>query len=180
MGFMTWLWVMHTFAPSYLTEVNKSSGTSMGLILGASGLGAFIWGMVLPWLSDYTGRKQTLLMVALVSAVVPLTYQVPFLISHPWLMATAGFVANGGQAIAALTLVIIPSETVPPQFHATAIGLTTLCGEIFGGTIAPAVSGRIADRYGLVSSLWIAAAGALLVFVAGIFMRETAPSKAAR
>ncbi|MBZ5533765.1 MAG: MFS transporter [Acidobacteriia bacterium] len=180
MGFMTWLWVMHTFAPSYLTEVNKSSGTSMGLILGASGLGAFIWGMVLPWLSDYTGRKPALLMVALVSAVVPLTYQIPFLISHPWLMATAGFVANGGQAIAALTLVIIPSETVPPQFHATAIGLTTLCGEIFGGTIAPAVSGRIADRYGLVSSLWIAAAGALLVFVAGIFMRETAPSKAAR
>lgn len=178
MGFMTWLWVMHAFAPLYITEVNKNSATFAGLILGASGLGAFLWGMVLPWLSDYTGRKPALLVVALVSAVVPLTYQVPFLIAHPWLMAAAGFVANGGQCIAALTLVVIPSETVPPQFHATAIGLATLCGEIFGGTIAPAVSGAIADRHGLVSSLWIAAAGAILVFVAGVFMKETAPSKA--
>src|SRR5436305_1924297 len=84
-GFMTWLWVMHAFAPLYITEVTKNSATFAGLVLSASGLGAFLCGLVLPWVSDYTGRKPALLLVALVSALVPLTYQMPFLIRHPWL-----------------------------------------------------------------------------------------------
>ena len=176
-GFMTWLWVMHAFAPLYITEVTKNSATFAGLVLGASGLGAFLWGLVLPWVSDYTGRKPALLLVALVSALVPLTYQMPFLIRHPWLMAIAGFVANGGQCIAALTLVVVPTESVPPEFAATAIGLATLVGEIVGGTVAPAISGAVADRHGLAASLWIAAGGAILVFVAGLFMQETAPAR---
>jgi MFS family permease len=176
-GFMTWLWVMNAFAPLYITEVTKNSPTFAGLILAASGMGAFIWGLVLPWVSDYTGRKPTLLIVALVSAAVPLTYQMGFLISHPWLMALAGFVANGGQCIAALTLVIIPTESVPSQFAATAIGLATLVGEIIGGTFAPAISGVVADRHGLGAPLWIAAGGAIVVALAGLFMLETAPAK---
>jgi len=176
-GFMTWLWVMHTFAPLYITEVNRNSVTGTGFIMASSGAGAFVWGLVLPWVSDYTGRKPTLLAVALISALVPLTYQSSFLIAHPWLMATAGFLANGGQCIAALTLVIIPSESVPAQFHATAIGLATLVGEIVGGTLAPAFSGAVADKLGLAASLWIAAGGAILVFIAGLFMQETAPSR---
>jgi predicted MFS family arabinose efflux permease len=178
-GFMTWLWVMHTFAPLYITGVTKNSATFAGLIMGASGLGSFVWGWILPWLSDYTGRRTTLLLVALISGLVPLTYQISFLVEHPWLMAIAGFVANGGQCIAALTLVVIPTESVPPQFAATAIGLATMVGEIFGGTLAPTVSGAIADHYGLRASLWIAAAGAIIVFLASIFMHETAPSKRA-
>jgi len=179
-GFMTWLWVMHASAPQYITEVTKHSPTFAGFILGASGLGAFLWGFILPWMSDYIGRKPMLLIVGLVSALVPLTYQMPFLIAHPWWMAAAGFFANGGQCIAALTLVVIPTESVPPEFHATAIGLSTLVGEIVGGTLAPAISGAVADRHGLAASLWIAAAGAILVFLAGLFMRETAPSKASK
>jgi predicted MFS family arabinose efflux permease len=176
-GFMTWLWVMHTFAPLYITEVTKNTATFAGFILGASGLGAFVWGLILPWMSDRTGRKPALLLVAAISAVVPLTYQTPFLIHHPWLMALAGFVANGGQGIAALTLVIIPTETVPAGFTATAIGLATLVGEIVGGTLAPAISGAISDRYGLGASLWIAAGGAFVVFLVGVFIKETAPAR---
>jgi MFS family permease len=176
-GFMTWLWVMHASAQQYITAVTKHEPTFAGFMLGASGLGAFVWGFVLPWISDYTGRKPMLLMVALVSALVPLTYQMPVLIAHPWWMAAAGFVANGGQCIAALTLVVIPTESVPPEFHATAIGLSTLVGEIFGGVLMPVIAGALADHYGLVVSLWIAAAGAILVFFAALFLRETAPSR---
>src|SRR5579864_8218553 len=78
-GFMTWLWVMHAFAPLYITEVSKNTATFAGLVLGASGLGEFLWGFTLPWLSDLWGRKPVLLFTALVSALVPLTYQMPFL-----------------------------------------------------------------------------------------------------
>ncbi len=176
-GFMIWLWVMNAFAPLYITEVSKHTATFAGLILGAGGLGAFLWGFILPWVSDWLGRKPTLLFIALLSAFVPLTYQSAFLIAHPWLMASAGFIANGGQGMAALVLVLIPTESAPARFHATAIGAATLVGEIFGGTIAPTFSGMIADRHGLAAPLWIAASGAALVFVSALFLRETAPSR---
>jgi sugar phosphate permease len=116
-------------------------------------------------------------LVALVSATAPLTYQVPFLIAHPWLMAAAGFLVNGGQGIAPLVLVLVPTESVPAKFAATAIGLATLVGEIVGGAMAPAVAGAAANRYGLAAPLWMASAGAILVLVASLFMIETAPSR---
>ncbi len=176
-GFMTWLYVMNAFAPLYITEVSKHSATLAGLVIGASGVGAFVWGLILPWVSDRIGRKPTLLCVAVFSALVPLTYEIPFLVAHPVLMAAAGFIANGGQGIAALTIVLIPTESAPPQFAATAIGLCTLVGEVVGGTVAPAMAGAMAERHGLVAPLWIAAAGSIAVFLAAIFMRETAPSQ---
>ena len=176
-GFMTWLFVMHVFAPLYITEVLQRSATQAGFIIGAGGLGAFLWGWIFPWISDRAGRKPTLIFVALISAMAPLTYQVPFLIAHPWLMAAAGFLVNGGQGIAPLVLVLVPTESVPAKFAATAIGLATLVGEIVGGAIAPAVAGAAANRYGLAAPLWIASAGAILVLVASLFMIETAPSK---
>lgn len=176
-GFMTWLWVMHASAPQYITEVSKNTPTLAGLVLGASGAGAFMWGWIFPWISDRWGRKPVLLFMALISAAVPLTYQVPFLVQHPWLMAAAGFIANGGQGIAALVLVLVPTESVSPQLAGTAIGLSTMTGEIIGGTLAPYISGMVADRHGLSAALWIASGGAVVVFLAGLFMRETAPFK---
>ncbi|MGC1617365.1 MAG: MFS transporter [Candidatus Acidiferrum sp.] len=176
-GFMTWLFVMHVFAPLYITEVSQRSATLAGLIIGAGGLGAFMWGWILPWISDRAGRKNTLIFAAIVSAAAPLTYQVPFLIAHPWLMATAGFLVNGGQGIAPLVLVLVPTESVPAKLAATAVGLATLAGEIVGGAIAPAVAGAAANRYGLAAPLWIASAGAVLVLLASLCMTETAPSK---
>jgi predicted MFS family arabinose efflux permease len=176
-GFMTWLFVMHSFAPLYITEVSKRSATTAGFIIGAGGLGAFMWGWIFPWISDRTGRKATLMFISLISATAPLIYQVAFLTAHPWLLAAAGFLVNGGQGIAPLVLVLVPTESVPAKFAATAIGLATLVGEIVGGAMAPALAGTAADRYGLGAPLWIASAGAMLVLLASLFMTETAPSK---
>jgi predicted MFS family arabinose efflux permease len=145
-GFMTWLFVMHVFAPLYITQVSGQSATLAGLVIGASGLGAFVWGWIFPWVSDWAGRKTTLIFVALISAAVPLTYQVHFLVEHTWLMAAAGFLANGGQGIAALALVLVPTESVPGRLAATAIGFATLVGEVFGGALAPALGGGSAEK----------------------------------
>ena len=179
-GYMTWLFAMNVFAPLYVTEVSHRTATLAGLILGAGGLGGFLGGWIFPWISDHTGRKPTLIFIALLSASAPLIFQVPFLIVHPWLMAAAGFIANGGQGIPALVLVLVPTESVPVKFSATAIGLATLVGEIFGGAMAPALAGAAANHYGLAAALWIASGGAMLVFAAALFMRETAPSRRAQ
>jgi hypothetical protein len=48
-------------------------------------------------------------------------------------------------------------------------------GEILGGVIAPAISGRAADLYGLQSPLIIMAGCAMVGAVLALFLRETAP-----
>jgi len=79
-----------------------------------------------------------------------------------------------------LAIVLVPTESVPPRLAATAIGLATLVGEIFGGALAPAVAGQVGDRFGLAAPLWIASAGALMVLLASFFLSETAPAVISR
>jgi predicted MFS family arabinose efflux permease len=176
-GFMTWLWVMGAFAPLYITEVTNNTATMAGFIIGAGGIGGFVWAFLAPGWSDRLGRKPVLIGLAILSALVPLTFQIGYLQQHPWLMALAGFIANGGQAIVALVIVLIPAESVPRKLSGTAIGLATFVGEIVGGTIAPAIGGAAADKYGLAAPLWIAAGGGLLVFLVALAIKETSPAK---
>jgi len=89
-----------------------------------------------------------------------------------WLLAAILFLTQGGQAIAALIMVLVPAESVPPQFSATAIGLATLVGEIIGATIAPAAGGAIAQQFGLGMPLLMGAASTVVLFLAALFIRE--------
>jgi predicted MFS family arabinose efflux permease len=175
-GFMSWLFALNVFAPLYLTEVAHQPATTAGFLLGASGLGSFFLGFLLPSLSDRVGRKPVLLLMAVLSAVVPLAFLVPVLYVYPVVLAVIVFAANTGQGIASLVLVLVPTESVPPQFRATSIGMATLVGEVMGATLAPTVAGALAERYGLGLTMWLAAAGSAVVVVATLLLRETATS----
>jgi predicted MFS family arabinose efflux permease len=172
-GFMSWLFVLNVFAPLYITQVAHESPTTAGFFLGASGLGSFFLGFLLPSLSDRLGRKPVLLIMAAMSALVPLAYLVPAFYAHRWLLAGVVFIANTGQGIAALIMVLVPTESVPPQFRATSIGAATLVGEVFGATAAPVLAGMAAESRGLAVTMWMAAAGSALVFVVALLLRET-------
>ena len=174
-GFMSWLFALNVFAPLYLTEVAHQTATTAGFLLGASGFGSFFLGFLLPTLSDRIGRKPVLLMMAAASAVVPLALLVPALFAYPLLLAAIVFVANTGQAMASLILVLVPTESVPPQFRASSIGLVTLVGEVAGATAAPVLAGVLAQRFGLSLTMWLAAAGSALVLLVAVFLRETGP-----
>jgi predicted MFS family arabinose efflux permease len=177
-GFMSWLFALNVFAPLYITEVAHQPATTAGFLLGASGLGSFFLGFLLPSLSDRIGRKPVLLLMAAMSAVVPLAFLVPVLYVYPFLLAAIVFVANTGQGIASLILVLVPTESVPPQFRATSIGLATLAGEIMGATAAPILAGALAEKHGLALTLWLAAGGSALLFLVTLFLREPTPSQA--
>jgi predicted MFS family arabinose efflux permease len=172
-GFMCWLFLLNVFAPLYITEVVHDAPTTAGFLLGATGLGSFFLGFAFPAMSDRIGRKPVLLLLAAMSAVVPLVLQVPFLYTVPWLLAAIVFLCNGGQAIASLIIVLVPAETVPPRFRATAIGLCTLVGEIIGATIAPTLGGAMAERFGLRMPLLMSAGGMAILFLVALFLKET-------
>lgn len=173
-GFMSWLFALNVFAPVYITEVAHQPATTAGFLLGASGLGSFFLGFLLPSLSDRVGRKPILLAMAAASAVVPLAFLVPALYLYPLLLAAIVFIANTGQGIASLVMVLVPTESVPAQFRATSIGLTTLVGETMGATGAPLLAGALAENHGLALTMWLAAAGSAVLFLAALFVREPA------
>jgi predicted MFS family arabinose efflux permease len=171
-GFMSWLFALNVFAPLYITEVAHEPATMAGFLLGASGLGSFFLGFLLPSLSDRMGRKPVLLLMAGLSAVVPLAFLVPVLYMYPLLLAAIVFAANTGQGIASLIMVLVPTESVPSQFRATSIGLTTLVGEIMGATGAPILAGMLAEKHGLGLTMWLAAGGSAVLFLAALFLQE--------
>jgi predicted MFS family arabinose efflux permease len=177
-GFMSWLFALNVFAPLYITEVAHEPPTTAGFLLGASGLGSFFLGFLLPSLSDRIGRKPVLLLMSSLSAVVPLAFLVPVLYVYPLLLAAIVFVANTGQGIASLILVLVPTESVPPQFRATSIGLATLVGEIMGATAAPILAGSLAEKHGLALTMWLAAGGSALLFLVTLFLQEPTRSPA--
>jgi MFS family permease len=173
-GFMSWLFALNVFAPLYITEVAHEPATTAGFLMGASGFGSFFLGFLLPSLSDRIGRKPVLLLMAAMSAIVPLAFLVPVLYVYPFLLAAIVFVANTGQGIASLIMVLVPTESVPPQFRATSIGLATLVGEVMGATAAPMVAGALAEKHGLALTMWLAAGGSAMLFVVTLFLKETA------
>lgn len=172
-GFMCWLFLLNVFAPLYITGVMHEPGTTAGFLLGAGGLGSFFLSFVFPALSDRIGRRPVLMMLAAMSAVVPLALQVRALYSVPWLLAGILLMCNAGQAIASLIIVLVPAETVPPQFRATAIGLSTLAGEVIGATVAPALGGALAEKAGLHVPLLMSAGGMVLLFLVALGLKET-------
>jgi predicted MFS family arabinose efflux permease len=173
-GFMCWLFLCNVFAPLYITQVAKQEPTTAGFLLGAGGLGSFFVGFIFPALSDRLGRKPVLLALAALSAVTPIALLATPLYAHPWILAAILFLGNGGQGLASLIMVLVPTESVPAQYAATSIGLATLAGELFGATVASILGGALAEKYGLGFPLWMAAGGTLLIFVVSLFLKETA------
>jgi predicted MFS family arabinose efflux permease len=177
-GFVSWLFLSNVFAPLYITEVAHQAPTTAGFLLGASGLGSFFFGLFFPALSDHLGRKPVLLLMAAMATLVPVALLALPLYSYPWLLAAIICLMNTGQAMPALLMVLVPTESVPPQFAATSIGLATLSGEIFGATLAPAVGGALAQRHGLAAPLWMSAGGTVLVFLVTLLLKETSRGRA--
>jgi predicted MFS family arabinose efflux permease len=176
-GFVSWLFLMTAFAPLFITEEAHQAPTTAGFLLGASGLGSFFIGFSFPALSDRMGRKPVLLLMAAMSIVVPTALLVRPLYALPWLLAAILFLTNAGQGLASLIMVLVPTESVPPQFAATSIGLTTLAGEVFGATAAPVIGGALAEKHGLTTPLWMSACGSALIFIVTLFLKETSRVK---
>ena len=173
-GFMTWLFLVNAFGPLYITEVQHQSGTTAGFLMGAAGLGSFVLGLIAPALSDRVGRRPMLAASAVLSAILPVILFVSPLYGSLWVLAAILLCTQAGQAISAICIVLVPTESVPKNLAATAIGFTTLCGEIIGGFLAPLVAGTLAVRHGLGAPLWMAVGGAIVVLLAALAMRGSA------
>ena len=175
---LTSLFVLSVMMPNYLTDYLHLSLQQMGFVMSAIGLGGFIGQLVLPGLSDRIGRKPVVLgsfvATALCIGLLMRTGAEPLTL-FVVLFLTTFF----NFSMICMTVGPITSESVPLPLVSTATGLVVGIGEVFGGGVAPALAGFIAQQHGIQYTLYLALGGALLGLLVASALRETAPARRA-
>lgn len=168
-----WIFAFNTFAPLFMSQTKGFSGTQIGWILGASGLGGFLYCLTWPALSDRIGRRPALLTAAAIATVLPLGFLLPGLDTR--LLAPVAMLTSAGPAIAALAMVLVPMELAPSGHTATAVGFVSIGGDALGATLGPVLGGYLVERFDLTAPLWLAAGAGAAIILACLFLSETRP-----
>ena len=173
---MSGIFVIGAMVPSYLVEVLHLDTQSMGFVASALGWGGFIGSFALSGISDYIGRKAAAIVAFAIAAALL------FVFARTGANPTMLFVLLFGISMCAIGLLSllsgpIATEAAPAGLIASTIGLVSGIGEIFGGGVAPAIAGYIAQSFGLPHVFDFALVGLVLgVFVTSALI-ETAPRR---
>lgn len=175
-GVMACLFILSAMLPNYLTDYLNLSMEQMGFIAAGPGFGGAVGAFLIPSLSDKYGRKPVLIISLILAAI--LVYVFSLIGPEPSLLFLTLFGA-AGLVTGSLTLLDGPiaTETVPPAMIGAATGVIIGVGEIFGGGIAPIISGNIAEHYGISSIPYVALVGLISSVICCLFLDETAPVK---
>lgn len=173
---MAGIFVVSAMVPTYLVEVLHLDPQSMGFVVSAIGFGGFIGSFGVAGVSDYIGRRNAAV-IAFVAAAV-LLYVFSQTGPNPALLFTLLF----GISVFALGLLgllsgPIATEAAPLGLVASSVGFVSGAGEIFGGGLAPAIAGFIAQHFGLAFTLDFALGGLIAGAAVSLFLAETAPRK---
>jgi predicted MFS family arabinose efflux permease len=171
------VFVMGAMMPNYLTDYLKLSIQDMGFVTSAIGFGGCIGQFAMPAISDFIGRKLTIL----ISYVLAVVFTYAFtqagadnLSALFWLLFFAALFNFSALATLAGP---VAAEAAPVGMVASVAGLVIGAGEIFGGGVAPAIAGQIAGSSGIQNVFTFSMAGLILGFVIALFLKETAPRK---
>jgi MFS family permease len=173
---MSCIFVLGGMLPNYLVDYQKLSQQQMGFVASALGFGGFVGQFGVPGISDVLGRRVTGVLSFLGAAIT--VYLFMGLGPNPTnlfiMLFLVSFFSLGNVA---LITGPIATESAPAGLISSAIGLVVGSGEIFGGGIAPAIGGYIAQTYGIQNILWMPLIGVALGIVVCMFLTETAPKK---
>ncbi|MDN7179503.1 MFS transporter [Caballeronia sp. SEWSISQ10-4 2] len=176
---MAGIFVVSAMVPTYLVEVLHLDTQSMGFVVSAIGFGGFIGSFGLAGMSDYIGRRNAA--VIAFAAAAALLYVFSCTGPNPPLLFALLF----GISVFALGLLgllsgPIATEAAPLGLVASSVGFVSGTGEIFGGGLAPAIAGFIAQHFGLAFTLDFALGGLIAGAAVSLFLAETAPRKLAQ
>jgi len=161
-----------TFAPVYLVSAKGFSPTEMSYIMAAAGLGAVVWGMLVPSLSDRFGRRPIVIIFSLLSVISPLGLMGA---NSGVVIAVILFIGWSGSGVFALHQGAIIGESVDTKYASTAMASAQMTGELGGCVVGVAIAGIIADAYGLHTTMaYTACCAAVAGFIAFAYY-ETAP-----
>jgi predicted MFS family arabinose efflux permease len=173
---MTGVFVLSAMVPNYLVDYLHLTPAQMGFVMSAIGFGGFVGQFGIPGLSDVFGRK-IMAVLGFIGAAVLLRVFIAVGANPPVLFGLLFVITFFCLGLIALLTGPIATESAPVGLVSSAIGIVVGAGEIFGGGIAPAIAGFIAQHYGIQNILYLALGGVSLGILVCLFLKETAPKK---
>lgn len=175
---MSCVFVISAMVPLYLENYLKLDIQQMGLIVSAIGFGGFLGQFLIPALSDWIGRRMSAVLSFLGSTIFIILFANAS--ASVWSLFTLLFALSFfSLGLIALLSGPIAAESAPAGLVASSIGLVVGAGEIFGGGIAPVLSGIVAEHYGIQNIFYLSLTGTVLGMIISLFIKETAPRKVA-
>jgi predicted MFS family arabinose efflux permease len=173
---MCGIFVISAFVPAYLTGYLKLDDKTAAFVAAAIGFGGFLGQWLLTAASDIFGRRTMTVLGFLIGAVFLWLFMQLTAASGPTMLFGVLFI-SAGFSFGLLTLITGPisAEAAPLGMMASTGGIIIACGEIFGGGVAPAIGGYIAQNYGIQNTLWLAFGGLVVGTLVSLFYKETAP-----
>jgi MFS family permease len=175
---MTGIFVQAAMMPNYLQDYLKLSTADMGFVTSAIGFGGCIGQFGLPAISDVIGRKPATLASFVVAAIFLYLFSQTGAESLGMLFGLLFVAALFNFAALAILAGPVAAEAAPLGMVASVAGLVIGAGEVFGGGVAPAIAGRIAQSSGIQNTLLFAIGGQVVGIVLSLLLKETAPRKA--
>jgi MFS family permease len=172
---VAWLVMGWAYYPLYLTGEAGMSGPTMGRVMAVLGVASAVSGFGAPWLSDRIGRKPIMISFCFAGLLTPLA--VLYLHGSPVVLSILMFVGWLGSGAFPLFMGVIPGESIPRRYSATAMGLVVGVGEVLGGFVIVTLAGKLADLSSLVTPLLMQMGCTLIGGVLCLFLVETAPVK---
>jgi MFS family permease len=175
---LAWLGLYLAFAALFLTRVRGFSLNEVGDILAVSSAVGLSGVLIIPAIADNVGRRPAGIVAALAAGVGFLAFAI-LPLPGPMLMVVLALTAMGAGGLNSLTGATMPSELVPWR-RGAAIGICNLFAATLGITVSPIIGGILADRFGLVVPVVLAAACQFAAVVVLLGVPETAPRVLAR
>lgn len=173
---MAGIFVIGAMVPTYLVEVLKLDSQSMGFVASALGFGGFVGSFSLSALSDFIGRKVAAIGAFALAAALLYAFMNTGA-NPPVLFGLLFVIAMCSIGLLSLLSGPVATEAAPAGLIASTIGLISGIGEIFGGGVAPAIAGFIAQHFGLPHVFDFALCGMVLGVAVSCSLIETAPRK---
>jgi predicted MFS family arabinose efflux permease len=175
---MTGVFVVSAIMPNYLIDYLKLTPQQMGFVTSAIGFGGILGQFGVPTVSDFLGRRLTVLLSFLLAAIFLWFFIHTGATNLTVLFVLLFFVALFNFGALSIVAGPLAAEAAPLGLIASVAGMVIGVGEIFGGGVAPSIAGGIAQNYGIQYTLYFALGGLTCGFLISLFLRETAPRRA--
>jgi MFS family permease len=173
---VAWMVIGWTFLPRYLPGVRGMDPAVVGSVLGILGMASALSGFGAPFLSDRIGRKPVMIAFCFLAALTPLAAM--FFQGSTALLGMLFFIGWLATGTFPLFMGVIPGESIPRKYAATAMGLVVCVGEVLGGTLLNLFAGWVADTSGvLANAVWVQVACGVIGGLLCLFLVETAPAR---
>ena len=164
-------WCIYLYVPTLLTQNGEFSDRTMSTIMTLMGVFMTVWLIVLPRLSNRTGRKKLVIVFSFVAAA---TIFVLSFLQRSGLFRVAVFVLFGGccSAVCLFFAALIPVASVKAADCAAAVALIDAAGEFLGSSVGPLIVGFIADAAGIRTGMAVSGIAMVACGVLGLFLKE--------